>query len=85
MKRMLLLGVFGILTGCADTPQNRELWRGIASGMQSAGDSMNQQAAEMRQSLRQQNQQQIIPPVQRPVNCTTRYNSLFKEYETTCN
>ena len=84
MKRMLLLGVFGVLTGCADTPQNRELWKGIASGMQSAGDAINKDAAELRQSIRQQNEQMITPQFQRPVNCISRYNSLTKETETTC-
>lgn len=81
-----LLVSLTLLTGCADTPQNRELWQGIAAGMHSAGDSMNQGAAEVRRSLQQQRQQQQqYPQVQRPVNCITRYNSVFKDYETVCN
>lgn len=85
MHKLLLTGVFSLITGCADTPENRALWNGVGAGMYSAGEALNQQAAEMRQSLHQQNQQPYRPQVSQPVSCITRYNSMFRAYETVCN
>lgn len=67
-----------LLTGCADTPENRQLWQGIAAGMHSAGDSMNQGAAEVRRSLQQQQyqqQQQQQYQYQNDVNLYQRLNA----------
>lgn len=85
MKKFIGIAVVVYLSGCADTPQNRELWRGIASGMQSGAQEMNRQTEQMRNSLNQQSQQQYTPQIQRPTNCITQYNSLTREYITTCN
>lgn len=84
MKRLLLIASLVVaLVGCADTPQNRELWQGIASGMNSAADAQNKRTESIRESLRQQAAQPVQQP--RQTNCTTSYNSLFKQYETVCN
>ena len=88
MRRMLLICCFGLLTGCADTPQNRALWEGIGSGMQSAGDAMNQQTQLLNQRMHEQSlqrSQQNVYQAPRPTNCITTYSQLFKAYETTCN
>ncbi len=77
MRYLLFLLVF--LAGCAQTPENRQLWQAIGAGMQGAAQEINNRAAEMRNSI---NQQPIQVP--RTTNCTTRYNSLTREYETTC-
>jgi len=73
------------LMGCADTPQNRQLWEGLGAGMQSAAKNMNDQAAEMRRSAQQQAQQPYQNQNPRPTNCVTRYEPLFREYVTQCN
>jgi chlorite dismutase len=84
MKRLISIASMTFaLVGCADTPQNRELWQGIASGMNSASDSMNQ-TTNKRLEMMKQSQQQINSQPARTTNCTTSYNSLFKQYETTC-
>lgn len=84
MRKTVTLLFLVSLAGCADTPQNRELWNAIGSGMQSGAEGMNRAAKEMRDNLNRQSQQQPMPQMQRPINCTTRYNSLFKDYETVC-
>jgi hypothetical protein len=84
VKNLLFLASFVLLSGCADTPRNRELWQAIGSGMQSAGDAINKQNEETRRAILQQNQSPT-PQVQRPTNCITRYETVFKEYVTTCN
>lgn len=38
------------LTGCADTPENRQFWQQLGAGMQGAGDNLNRNAAQMRQN-----------------------------------
>lgn len=84
MKRLISIASMTVaLVGCADTPQNRELWQGIASGMNSASDSMNQ-TTNKRLEMMKQSQQQINSQPARTTNCTTSYNSLFKQYETNC-
>jgi hypothetical protein len=73
------------LMGCADTPENRQMWQGLAAGAQSAGQNMNNQAAELRRSAQQQAQQPYQNQNNRPTNCVTRYEPMFKEYVTQCN
>lgn len=76
-----------LLAGCADTPENRAIAEGLASGMQSAGQALANDAAEKRRALREDlrdSQQQVHQP-KRPTNCVTRYESLTKEYITQCN
>lgn len=80
MKQLPLLLIFVtfLTAGCADTPENRQLWQGIAAGMHSAGDSMNQGAAEVRRSLQQQQyqqQQQQQYQYQNDVNLYQRLNA----------
>ena len=38
------------LSGCADTPENRQFWQQLGAGLQGAGNNLNQQAAQMRQN-----------------------------------
>lgn len=84
MKNWLLVGSLVLLTGCADTPRNRELWQAIGSGMHSAGNAINKKNEETHRAILQQNQLPA-PQVQRPTNCITRYDTILKGYETTCN
>lgn len=84
MRSFAVIFLMLSLAGCADTPQNRELWKGVAAGLQSGAEEMNRQTQEMRNNMNRQSQQQPMPQMQRPTNCTTRYNSMFKEYETVC-
>lgn len=73
-----------LLAGCADTPENRQLWQGIAAGAQSAGQALSNDAAEMRRSMQQQAQQPHVSP-NRSTNCVTTYEPMFKQYVTNCN
>jgi hypothetical protein len=81
----LLSLVFALLlTGCSLTPEQAQA---IAAGMHSAGQGLSQEAAQMRQQMYQQNQQnstymQPIAPM--PTNCFTTYNALMRAYETRC-
>jgi hypothetical protein len=50
MKLLLLTFTAALISGCADTPENRQFWQQIGAGLQGAGNSLNQQAAQMRQS-----------------------------------
>lgn len=38
------------VSGCADTPENRQFWQQLGAGMQGAGDNLNRNAAQMRQN-----------------------------------
>ena len=85
MNNPLTLALILALSGCSLTPEQQ---RAIASGMQSSGQALNQQAAEMRQrqhelnlQMTQQNQYQIP----RQTNCITTYSAMLKEYQTSCN
>ena len=60
----------------------------LASGMQSAGQAMNQEVQLMKQRMHEQSlqsSQQNIYQTPRQTNCITTYSQLFKAYETTCN
>jgi len=72
------------LTGCSLTPEQAQA---LAAGMQSAGQGLSQEAAQMRQQMYQQNQQNSIymqPIAPLPMNCFTTYNTLMRAYETRC-
>lgn len=82
MNKFIGIAAVVFLCGCADTPKNRELWNAIGQGLQGAGQELNRQAEEIRRSSVQT---QASPmPLPQQTRCTTRYNSLFKEYETVC-
>ena len=87
MKITLFLSLILGLSGCSLTPEQREALTGIASGMQSAGQAMNQDNQLRRQRMHEQNLQDAQQNQFQPrttTNCTTRYNSYSKEYETSC-
>jgi hypothetical protein len=48
--KISLLTATLLLTGCADTPENRQFWQQLGAGMQGAGDNLNRNAAQMRQN-----------------------------------
>jgi outer membrane murein-binding lipoprotein Lpp len=80
MKLIIPLVCAVVLTGCANTPQNRALWEGIAAGLNDAGNRLSQDAQQMRQNLHNSNQQQNS---NRPLNCTTTFDGYGRAY-TTC-
>lgn len=51
MRKSLVITLIGLsLSGCADTPENRQFWQQLGAGLSGAGNSLNQQAQQMRQS-----------------------------------
>jgi hypothetical protein len=51
MQRFLITFIFALtMSGCADTPENRQFWQQLGAGMKGAGDNLNRQAAQMRQN-----------------------------------
>jgi hypothetical protein len=83
MKKIIGFVLTLTLIGCADTPENRQLWLGIASGMQSAGQEMGRGAQDIRNNLNQQ-ARQPYPPLSTPMNCVTQYEKMFNAYRTVC-
>lgn len=85
MNKIFLAIVVVAMSGCSMTPEQRQAF---ASGMQSAGEAMNQETQLLKQRMHEQSlqrSQQNIYQAPRPTNCITRYSQLFKAYETTCN
>jgi len=70
-----------LLVGCADTPENRALWLGIAGGMSSAGQALSQEAQQMRADQIRENSRQT--EMMRPINCVTTYDALGRAF-TSC-
>ena len=87
MWKILAIALIGLfLSGCADTPENRDFWQRFAQGLQGAGDNLNRQAQQMRDSSSGVNntnctttyygntaQTTCSGPQQRSTNCTTTY------------
>ena len=71
MKTFSILVLVASLVGCANTPQNRALWEGIAAGMNDASRQINEDARQMRENLQRANQQQNA---NKPINCVTTYD-----------
>ncbi len=74
-----------LLSGCADTPENRSLAQGLAAGMHSAGQALADDAAEQNRAVRQRNSQQQDYLPRPRTNCVTQYYSITNEYITQCN
>jgi predicted small secreted protein len=81
MKKVIFVAMFAaFLSGCANTPENRALWQAIGEGMNSAGQKIGQDAAEMRQSLQENSRQQQLS---RPINCVSTRDA-YGTVTTTC-
>lgn len=63
MKVIITLIFLLTITGCADTPENNQFWQSLGAAMNGAGNSLNQQAAQMRQNSANNGS--------RTINCTT--------------
>lgn len=50
MKFLLLTLLAALVSGCADTPENRQFWQQMGAGLQGAANNLNQQTAQMRQN-----------------------------------
>lgn len=70
--KLLLIAVTIGLSGCADTPENRQYWQQFGAAMQGAGDNLNRNAAQMRANSSGAND----------TNCTTNYYG--SQAQTTC-
>lgn len=82
--KIVVLALATFLAGCSLTPEQAQA---LAAGMHSAGQGLSQEAAQMRQQMHQQNQQNSIymqPIAPLPMNCFTTYNTLMRAYETRC-
>ena len=82
--KFIALALVTFFTGCSLTPEQAQA---IAAGMHSAGQGLNQEAAQMRQRMHEQNLQnsrnmQPIAPM--PINCFTTYNATTRVSETRC-
>ena len=82
--RFIALALVTLFAGCSLTPEQAQA---IAAGMHSAGQGLNQEAAQMRQRMHEQNLQnnrylQPIAPL--PINCFTTYNATTRVSETRC-
>ena len=80
MKIFTILLFLVSLAGCADTPENRAWANAIADGAREYNRLNNEQIKSMSQPVPVQQ----VPPLSQPTKCTTRYNSVFKQYETVC-
>lgn len=80
MKNYAILLLLASLAGCADTPENRAWANAFADGAREFNRLTNEQIKSMSQPVPVQQ----VQPLPQPTRCTTRYNSLFKEYETVC-
>jgi flagellar basal body L-ring protein FlgH len=85
MKIFIYIILLAAFSGCSMTAEQKQA---LASGMQSAGQAMNQEVQLMKQRMHEQSlqsSQQNIYQTPRQTNCITTYSQLFKAYETTCN
>jgi hypothetical protein len=93
--RIAIISFAIFLSGCADTPENRQFWQQMGAAMQGAGDNLNRNAAQMRAESSGANNtncttnyfggqaQTTCTGPQRPVtNCTTNYYG--SQAQTTC-
>lgn len=87
MWKILIIALVGLsVSGCADTPENRDFWQRFGQGLQGAADNLNRQAQQMRDANSGANntnctttyygntaQTTCSGPPRRSTNCTTTY------------